>query len=790
MNDEFEWPTPPHFDFIAPIANGGAEPGVVVMNDGKRLSGSLIRLDASASMVEFHTDRAASKTNIGFSNFKRLCLTQPIELKRHAAADNMEYAKSDREKCTVHFKDGDTLFAETVGFVLRKAGLFLFLINSSNNVMRWFIPAESIKNYEIGDKLGKMLVDENIVSAEVIDAGLEKQNELRSQKLGDYLTRDEIITQQQMQTVLQIQKTRPQLKLGEALLQESLITQKQLDEALEKQAQDRKVALGEILVAMGVVDRDTIRRVLSQKLGIPSVNLRKFQIDPNAVKTIPATLAHKHSVVPLYRTDTRMAVAMENPLAWGTMQELEFFSQLKVDPVMASRDELIFTIQRFYGVLDEREDISDLISELDVNPTESEAASDEMVTESDNTLVRLVNKIIVDAVEQGASDIHIESMRANKPSRVRFRKDGVMTPYSEIPANFRAAIISRIKIMSDLDISERRRSQDGKISFDQYGPKKIELRVATMPTADGLEDIVMRILAEPKAVSVESLGLLPHVLAQLKQLAVRPQGLIFVCGPTGSGKTTTLHSLLGHINTPDRKIWTAEDPIEITQDGLRQVQVNAKIGWTFAAVLRSFLRVDPDVIMVGETRDIETARTVVEASLTGHLVLSTMHTNGAAESVVRLLDFGLDPFNFADALLGVIGQRLARGLCSSCRKARPATQEELDILAHHYCFGTALNPPDIIDKWRKQYGGESGVLNTYYADGCGKCDRSGYKGRVGVYEMLVASPGVKRKIYSRANVQDLLQVAMGEGMLTLRQDGIEKILQGHTDLEQVQAVCM
>jgi type II secretory ATPase GspE/PulE/Tfp pilus assembly ATPase PilB-like protein len=310
-----------------------------------------------------------------------------------------------------------------------------------------------------------------------------------------------------------------------------------------------------------------------------------------------------------------------------------------------------------------------------------------------------------------------------------------------------------------------------------------------MPTADGLEDVVMRILAAPKALPVEAIGLAPKVLEDLKGLAVKPQGLLFVCGPTGSGKTTTLHSLLGYINTPDRKIWTVEDPVEITQDGLRQVHVHTKIGWTFAAILRSFLRADPDVIMVGETRDIETAKTVVEASLTGHLVLSTLHTNGAAESVVRLLDFGLDPFNFADALLGVIGQRLARRLCPVCRKPRMASKEEVDNLVHHYCFDTELNPEEVSDRWQRQHQGKGGALTLYSANGCGQCDHTGYKGRVGVYELLVATPGIKKKIHSRANVPEILRAACADGMFIMRQDGIEKVLQGHTDLEQIQAVC-
>jgi type II secretory ATPase GspE/PulE/Tfp pilus assembly ATPase PilB-like protein len=344
--------------------------------------------------------------------------------------------------------------------------------------------------------------------------------------------------------------------------------------------------------------------------------------------------------------------------------------------------------------------------------------------------------------------------------------------------------------MSELDISEKRRPQDGKMNFRHSGSAPVELRVVTMPTANGLEGVVMRILTAPRAISVEQIDLAPRVLLDLKALVVKPFGLLFVCGPTGSGKTTTLHSLLSHINTPDRKIWTVENPIEITQDGLCQVQVHEKIGLTFPEVLRSLMRADPDVIMVGETRDTETAETVIAASLTGHLVLSTMHTNSAVESVVRLLDFGLDPFNFSDALLGIVGQRLVRRLCPACRVPHSASKQEIDNLARAYCLETGCDAAEIARRWQAQYGSREGPIKLFSAAGCEQCDRTGYKGRLGIHELFVASAPIKAKIQSKATVSEITRTAIVEGMLTLKQDGIEKILQGHTDLKQVQVVCL
>lgn len=797
MSDNLAWPIPSYYELIDQAAvdpqTGEAQAAVVTTTDGRWQAGLLVKMDIANSSIEFLPKRARQPSTIDFAAIKSIRLTQPIRLTRQQLTQKIDQSpasESTTQPCTIHFKDGERFNAETAGHIFEGFGLFLFLITHADNVLRWFIPSSAMMSYQIGEQLGKILVDEQLVTIDAVNTGLEIQQQLRSNKLGSYLHRQNIVTQQQLEDVLQRQKSMPQLRLGEALLQEELITPQQLEQALAMQTSDRKVPLGDILVSMRVVTLDTIKRVLAQKLGIPFVGLRTFQFEPNLIKLVPSEFVRKHLVMPMYRTEARMVVAMENPLATQTLQALALLTKLKIDPVMASLDDLTHVIEQLYGPINEIENIAELVSELGTGtgPAGIDLLQETTITDSDNVLVRLVNKIIVDAYEQGVSDIHIESMKGNRPTRVRFRKDGVLSTYSEIPANFRNALVSRIKIMSRLDISEKRHSQDGKINFEQFGPARIELRVVTMPTTEGLEDIVMRILAAPKAVSIESLGLAPYALEGLKKLAHRPHGLVFVCGPTGSGKTTTLHAMLAYINTPERKIWTVEDPIEITQDGLRQVQVQSRIDWTFAAVLRSFMRADPDVIMVGETRDPETAKTVIEASLTGHLVFSTMHTNSAAESVVRLLDFGLDPFNFADALHGVVGQRLARRMCTQCRKPYVADTEEIDRLVHEYCFETELDPATIRAHWLKQYGDKNGKISLYSAPGCTHCGNSGYKGRVGIHELLVSTAALRKKIFARATVVEILHTAMAEGMRTIKQDGIDKILQGHTNWDQIKAM--
>jgi type II secretory ATPase GspE/PulE/Tfp pilus assembly ATPase PilB-like protein len=434
----------------------------------------------------------------------------------------------------------------------------------------------------------------------------------------------------------------------------------------------------------------------------------------------------------------------------------------------------------------ESSNIDQLASQLSLEQSPGDAAAaDDTVRETDNTLVKLVNKVILDAQEQGASDIHVEPRPGRGNVGVRFRRDGVLREYLQLPAKFRAAMVSRIKIMANLDISERRKAQDGKIDFKRFGPANIELRVATIPTNNGLEEVVLRLLVAATPKPLDALELAPRVLQSLRAIAERPYGLILVCGPTGSGKTTTLHSVLAHLNNGARKIWTAEDPVEITQAGLSQVQVHPKIGWTFATALRSFLRADPDVVMVGEMRDEETARIAVEASLTGHLVLSTLHTNSAPESITRLLDMGLDPFSFGDALLGVLSQRLARRICPHCVQRVKPDATALRKLAEEYCIGLDEKAEQVVSRWREEAKGEPHLVQ---AAGCDRCDRSGYKGRVALHELLVSTPELRRLVHLRSPAADIARCALTQGMRTLRQDGIEKALRGLTTLEQVRAV--
>ena len=457
------------------------------------------------------------------------------------------------------------------------------------------------------------------------------------------------------------------------------------------------------------------------------------------------------------------------------------------------------TLAQLFGAGAEGGSIDDLLADMDGGPIDDGTNEDSLESAAaDNELVKFVNKVIIDAYNQKVSDIHIEPMPGKFKTGIRFRIDGSLVPYVEVPAHFRQAMVTRLKIMCDLDISERRKPQDGKIKFKKYGPLDIELRVATIPSAGGVEDVVMRILAAGEPIPLEKLGLTPHNKERLEATVSKPYGLFYVCGPTGSGKTTTLHSILKFLNTPDTKIWTAEDPVEITQKGLRQVQINKKAGIDFALVMRAFLRADPDIIMVGESRDKETVSMGVEASLTGHLVFSTLHTNSAPESITRLMDMGMDPFNFADALLGILAQRLAKKLCD-CKTSYVPDAEELRLFAAEYAEelrhskawkeNYAAETKKMVDKWIESYGID-GQIKLYKAVGCDKCNKTGYKGRVGLHELLVADDPVKKLIQERARVAELFAQSVEGGMRTLKMDGMEKIMMGLTDLKMVRSVCI
>ena len=811
----FPWPTPDLAGYSAATPLNLPPACRVEGLNGRTLEGRLTAFDPAQGLLQLRMNSQRKPLSLRLDQFRRLELVEALRPVAEPAPDDASALAAELPRPVLPFEiefiGVPPWQGSTLGWHEERFGLFLFEpLDEAGTVRRWFVPRPAYTHAEVGVRIGQALVDQDSATPEQIRLALVEQEALRNRKLGEMLVVRQIITPEELNTAIEEQSRMPMVRIGEALTTLGFISEAQLEEALGQQRQDRSVPLGELLVLRGMVTRADLQTALARKMGYPLVDVLHFPADTEALSRLPYPVAARMMALPLMMRAGRLVVAVEDPSSRRNIEELEFAAQCKVVPVLARSGVLLGAIDRAYekvGSADfsprtsnepgnsldfEVGDASRLLASMEKVDARVEEDDDSGIQQSDNSLVRLINSMILEAHTQGVSDIHIECAPGRDKVRIRFRKDGHLRPYLELPHTYRSAVIGRLKVMCDLDISEKRKPQDGKINFGRYVQGvRLELRVATIPTQNNLEDAVLRLLASSKPLPLESLGLSPHNLEKFQTAAQRPYGMLLCVGPTGAGKTTTLHSLLAVINTPERKIWTAEDPVEITQAGLRQVQVNPRIDWTFAKAMRAFLRADPDVIMVGEIRDKETAQVAVEASLTGHLVLSTLHTNSAPETVTRLLDMGMDPFNFADALLGVLAQRLVRRLCTHCRTVRDAAPDETEelLLDYTHAFADLTEPPDpaeVLAEWRRRFGTE-GRLQAYRSVGCEHCGGSGYRGRAGIHELMLVSRSMRYLIQTGHRSDDLQKHALSEGMRTLRQDGIEKVLAGATSIEEVRA---
>ena len=578
------------------------------------------------------------------------------------------------------------------------------------------------------------------------------------------------------------------VRIGELLLKEKRITPEQLQQALNHQkAQGGK--LGYNLVKMGFVKDEEITALLSKQYGVPSINLAQFEIDPAVVKLIPPDTANKYQIVPLSRSGATLTIAMTDPTNVFAMDDIKFMTGYNVEPVVASETAVIDAIQRYYPTaakmtstressgpstlelatknLEELQQLESATGDVEVLEELQEISADALAKQGEEApVVRLVNVVLMSAIQKGASDIHIEPYE--KELRVRYRVDGILYNIMSPPMKFRDAIASRLKIMARLDIAEKRLPQDGriKIRFNENGTaKEIDFRVSVLPTLFG-EKIVMRLLDKDKLMlDMTKLGFEPESLAKFELAIQRPWGMVLVTGPTGSGKTNTLYSSIAKLNTPETNIMTAEDPVEFNLVGINQVQVREQIGLNFAAALRSFLRQDPNIILVGEIRDFETAEIAVKAALTGHMVLSTLHTNDAPSTVNRLMNMGIEPFLVASSVHLICAQRLVRRVCANCKEPTP------------------LPPAALVAAGFSQE--DAGTVTPLKGVGCDKCNLTGYKGRVGLYEVMEISEELRELILVGASGLELRRKAVDEGMITLRQSGLRKVKDGMTTIEEV-----
>jgi type IV pilus assembly protein PilB len=567
-------------------------------------------------------------------------------------------------------------------------------------------------------------------------------------------------------------------KLGEILLKENLISPEQLKQALEHQKATGG-RLGNSLVKLGFLGDEDVTAVLSRQYGVPSINLAYFEVDANVIKLIPMETAIKYLVLPLSRVGSSLTLAMVDPTNVFAMDDIKFMTGFNVEPVVASETAIMEAIKKNYGSVEDQErkkELEDIVSFIDEGQTESveleaeDEASlklEEMEKAAEEApVIKLVNYILTDAVKRGASDIHMEPYE--KEYRVRYRVDGMLQTVMNPPNKLRDAIISRVKIMSKLDISEKRLPQDGRImiKFMKDGKKKqLDFRVSVLPTLHG-EKIVMRLLdKENLRLDMTKLGFEPESLAKFQKAIFKPYGMVLVTGPTGSGKTNTLYSSIAQLNKPDTNIITAEDPVEFQLPGINQVQMKEQIGLNFAAALRSFLRQDPNIILVGEIRDFETAEIAIKAALTGHMVLSTLHTNDAPSTISRLMNMGVEPFLVATSVHLICAQRLGRRICPNCK----APEE--------------VSPQVLIDAGFMPE--EAKTVKVFKGQGCGNCGNKGYKGRVGFYEILEVTDELRELILVGASALELRKKAIDQGMITLRRSGLLKVKDGITTLEEV-----
>jgi type II secretory ATPase GspE/PulE/Tfp pilus assembly ATPase PilB-like protein len=573
------------------------------------------------------------------------------------------------------------------------------------------------------------------------------------------------------------------------LLRESLVTTDKLQQAFGLSKKMKK-SVEFVLIEHFHIDKDAIGKSFSLFYGCP---FRAYDSSVSPPVELLTNLKKAFLLnalwIPFSWSKDGVEVLVDDPRDLNKTDNIKTLMKTgKINFSVAIREDIQEYIKHFFDPnkqMTNEMPTEDALDDFDMIPDvafeeEEEDVEVEDADEASSQVVKLVDQAIIAAYRKNSSDIHIEPSPITKATTIRFRMDGVCQDYMKVPNSLVRGIVSRIKIMSNLDIAERRLPQDGKIKFRRKGVPAFELRVATLPTAGGFEDVVMRILSSAGAMAIDEMGLTDRNLEVMKKIIAKPYGLILAVGPTGSGKTTSLHAILGHINKPGIKIWTAEDPIEITQAGLRQTEVKPKIGLDFARMMRAFLRADPDVIMIGEMRDAETAAIGIEASLTGHLVFSTLHTNSAPESITRLLDMGLNPLNFSDAFLGVLGQRLTRRLCLKCREEYSLSSDEFEMLTAEY-------GKEYFDKAGFDYDTD---MTLYRASGCENCSGTGYRGRMGIHELMEGTPQIKLMIKKQANTEKIYEQAMKEGMSTLKQDGILKVFQGFTDMAEVRRVCI
>lgn len=748
------------------IANDEEREGAMVTAmflDGTKLTGALYRLDGSGRLgvVASPGDKrvAVPFTKLRYVLFPPLATPEgPHPIERYAADVFVS-----REPCEfeILYHDGNRVNGRAYGAISDELGLHVFRVNTAGEVARMFVPRVVIKDHRLGEPIGAALVRDKLITEAEVRRGLEIQQELRDRKLGDYLKTTAALTTDDLKAALDRQRSYSAQRIGELLLGEGLVTEQQLARALEQQNHDRSRRLGDILLEMGAVTAEALYLTLAKKLGVPFVKLQGLKLDPAILDLVTVELARKNAAMPLLMHNGRLVVALENPTGTEVINLLRFTTKLPIEVVAATGPDIQWAIDKYYGPKGSAEALEEL-NLADAGGEETAPAQQEVERlGKEKPVVKLVNSIIIDAIRRHASDIHIRAGESDV--NLFFRVHGTLTKIATLSKKLLPAVVSRVKILCRLDIAERRLPQDGRTRVQSAGAV-VDLRISIIPTVYG-ESVVIRILDTRVGLkSLDEIGFNDADREIFKGMLSRSNGLILVTGPTGSGKSTTLYAALREIRRQNVNIITVEDPVEYHVDGIEQIQANTTPGYDFARALRHILRHDPDVIMIGEIRDEETGKIAIESALTGHLVMSTLHTNDAAGTVTRLMEMGVQPYLLSATLLGVLAQRLARRNCPHCM-----AEETVDPSVRS-ALGVA---PDEV---------------FYRGAGCETCSHTGFGGRIAVYELLRATDALRRMIVPDVVVADLHRQAALDGMVPLTNQALELARQRAISLDEVYRV--
>jgi len=758
----------------SPLQGAGVEARLM---DGSTVQGALQALQGDAGMLSLVAAADTEATRIPFDKLRYLRFIRPYPVPPgpHPAKSRGDVVQPQQQSQSYHivFQDGEELTGQARSATVDPIGLHIFQADTEHTVHRLFVPTQAVRSYRFGAMLGELLVSSKKTGADLVKAALNKQQQGRQKRIGEYLTGQQLVSSDQLRELLErqasyIDHTAEGAKvptIGRLLLDDHLITQVQLDDALAAQQLDRGKKLGELLEDMGIVSNQAIQMALAHKFGIPMLNLRHFDIDPGVLDALPADIARKHRVIPLFNYRGRLVVSIADPADSDALDVIRFIVGKNIELTTASRQDIDWALSKYYGF---EEDILAAEERLQVGPKVEHDATDGGLSAKEverlgreKPIVRLVNRFIMDAIEKQASDIHIRALE-DKVNLI-MRINGTLVHLRSFNKSLLPAVVSRIKIIGGMDIVERRLPQDGGTRIS-HNDNVVDLRISVIPTVTG-ESVVIRLLNTQMGLKkLAELGFSEHDRELFTDMLHRSYGIVLVTGPTGSGKSTTLYAALQEIRSQNVNIITVEDPVEYHVSGIEQIQTNAVTGLNFAKALRHILRHDPDVIMVGEIRDVETAKMAVESALTGHLVLSTLHTNDAASTITRLLEMGEESYLLTATLLGVLAQRLVRVNCSHC-----SAPEEVEPLV------------------RKVLGvSEDEVF--YKGQGCDYCDSTGYSGRMAVYELLQVSPAIRELVAPGATSGRLHDQAVSEGMVPLTQNALVQARQRRISLAEVYRV--